>query len=237
MSALKRTLMSVIGDRILERALVAEVNEVSENFRFIDLESESFKSIDLKLGDKIQINTGDWNFRTYTPVVVQHELGRVGILVYLHGNGPGSKWAKQARSGDALHVFGPRRSIQLSGSNAPLVIFGDETGIAVSASIQRRRERPITKMVFEATVPSEVESIVQDMRLEKVDVFKKSPDGNVTEASIQSVLECARNGSHLLLTGRAESIRQMRDRLRSEGIPMSRVTTKAYWATSKQGLD
>ena len=82
-----------------------------------------------------------------------------------------------------------------------------------------------------------MKTIVDDMRLDRVEVTAKASDGNVTEASILSVLECARNGSHILLTGRAESIRQMRDRLRSEGIPMSRVTAKAYWATSKQGLD
>ncbi len=229
--------MSVIGDRLLDRVHVAEVNEVSENFRFIDLESEIFKSVSLQLGDKLQINTGDWNFRTYTPVVVDRENGRVGLLVFLHGRGPGSEWAKKVRSGDTLHVFGPRRSFRLSESKAPLVIFGDETGIAVTASIQRRRDRPITKIIFEATDITEVKTIVDDMRLDRVEVTAKASDGNVTEASILSVLECARNGSHILLTGRAESIRQMRDRLRSEGIPMSRVTAKAYWATSKQGLD
>ena len=112
-SLLKRAVLNVVGPRLLLSARIAEVHEASENFRFIDIESEAFKSMVLRPGEKVQINTGAWCLRTYTPLSLDAEEGRLGILAYVHGQGPGSRWAAQARAGDPCQLLGPRPSLRL----------------------------------------------------------------------------------------------------------------------------
>ncbi|HVK60635.1 MAG TPA: siderophore-interacting protein, partial [Bdellovibrionales bacterium] len=113
MSALKQTVLSLVGPHLTLDARVASVIDVSENFRFIDIEAELFKKRDLQIGEKVQINIGDWLMRTYTPLSINQENGRLGVLAYLHGNGPGSQWARKINAGDRCQLIGPHASLKL----------------------------------------------------------------------------------------------------------------------------
>ena len=43
--------------------------------------------------------------------------------------------------------------------------------------------------------------------------------------------------TNFVLTGKATSIQSLHPKLRSQGVPTSRIFTKAYWAPDKKGLD
>jgi ferric-chelate reductase (NADPH) len=228
----------MIGNRVLATGRIAEVNEVSQNFRLIDIEAEAFKTLKLNPGEKVQINTGDWNLRTYTPLSINPEMGRLGILAYIHGNGPGSRWAANARAGDLCQFLGPRSSLKLEVDERPLVLFGDETTIAVATNLKRRlRGRQPIKVVFEASTPEEVSAIVRDVGLEDATVVPKAMDGSVSIEALRTVVDAASKPCHLILTGRAQSIQQVRGRLKSFGFPMGQITTKVYWSEDSSGLD
>jgi NADPH-dependent ferric siderophore reductase len=44
-------------------------------------------------------------------------------------------------------------------------------------------------------------------------------------------------GASFVLTGQASAIQRLRQHLRAQGVPASRILTKAYWAHGKRGLD
>jgi ferric-chelate reductase (NADPH) len=238
MSAIKKTILSVVGNRLFETGRIAEVNEVSPNFRLIDIEADLFKEATFQPGQKIQVNTGNWELRTYTPLSINPEMGRLGVLAYIHGKGPGSSWAANTRPGDSVQFFGPHRSIKLAEPERPLVLFGDETAIAVATNFKRRlKEKQPLKLVFEASAPDEVQAIVRDIGLTDVTVVPKAPDGLVSIEALRAVVDAASKPCHLILTGRAQSIQQVRGRLKSFGFPMGQITSKAYWSEGSTGLD
>jgi ferric-chelate reductase (NADPH) len=238
-SLIKRTLLGWVGPNILYGARIAEVTRVSENFRFIDIETEIFKTKNLQIGEKVQINAGDWNLRTYTPLSLNPEYGLLGVLVHLHGNGPGSQWASQVRVGDMCQVFGPHASLKLPAIKNSLIFFGDETTLALATHLKRYLGYPRrTQFFFEANSPNEVRGIVRDLGLPEAQVFAKSKDGFVSSGLSLAFLDAAAaQNAQVLLAGKAQSIQQMRFQLKTIGFPMSEVTSKVYWSEGKSGLD
>ncbi len=237
MSLFKRKILNLIGDRLMTQARVADVIEVSKNFRFIDLESEAFKNIKFNPGEKIQINIGDWQMRTYTPHSLDQELGRLGILAYINGQGPGSKWVSTVKSGDACQIFGPRTSLRLPMKTSSLLLLGDETTIAMAASLRHQFSYSETKYIIEANDPQEVQSVIQDLGLQNVEVFLKSSANTISEEVFQSLHQKALKCEQVLLVGKAESIQHLRGKLKTAGLPLSKIRTKVYWSEGKVGLD
>ncbi len=69
-------------------------------------------------------------YRTYTIRAIDDRAGRVVIDFVLHGDGgPGSRWARQAQTGDVIGMIGPRGR-GLSPADWYL-IAGDETALPV----------------------------------------------------------------------------------------------------------
>ncbi len=240
MSMLKRSLLRVVGPKLLIEARVADVLQVSESFRFIEIEAEELKSVRLQPGGKVQINTGDWNLRTYTPFSVDAELGRLGILAYVNGRGPGSKWAQNVQSGDTCYLRGPSQSLSFPEIRGPLLFFGDETSLAAATTLKRSlRSDSKAFFMFEANRPQEVKKIVQDLGFEQVLVLEKTTDGVMTESALQSFLKAARKfpSGQVILSGRAGSVKVLRERLKeTDGLDL-RIQAKPYWAEGKTGFD
>lgn len=44
-------------------------------------------------------------------------------------------------------------------------------------------------------------------------------------------------GATFVLTGKAATIQRIRQSLKRQAVPAARITTKAYWAPGKTGLD
>lgn len=237
MSVLKRTLVNLLGPSFLVKARIAALHEASNNFRFIEIEAEAFKGRRINPGEKVQIDTGGGTLRTYTPHSLDPETGRLGILAYLHGMGPGSAWAQGARVGDACRLAGPRASLRTGLSETPFIFFGDETALSAAAGLHREHQpRTRAKFIFESSVPREMSAVVEDLGL-PADIFAVSADGAIPEESLARIVTLARDYPTVILTGKAQSIRQIRARLRAAGHPSSRIIAKPYWSAGRTGLD
>ncbi|KFA92380.1 siderophore-interacting protein [Archangium violaceum] len=78
--------------------------------------------------------------RDYTPRRYDAAAGELDIDFVIHGTGPGSTWASQARPGDLLGLAGPRGSLLVTYDFDAYVLFGDET--ALPALTRRLEELP-----------------------------------------------------------------------------------------------
>ncbi|NWB51607.1 siderophore-interacting protein [Pseudomonas sp. F8002] len=84
--------------------------------------------------------------RDYTPRRYDLAIGELDIDFVLHGDGPASTWAEQAKVGQQLHIGGPRGSMIVPDIFDSYLLIGDET--AIPAIARRLDELPAGRKVL-----------------------------------------------------------------------------------------
>jgi NADPH-dependent ferric siderophore reductase len=219
-------------------ARVAAVETLSPRFRLVNLEGEALRNVGWTAGQKVQVAMGSGlSARTYTPMSWDADSGRTRILTFAHGDGPGSRWARDLSEGDTCQFFGPRHSLDLSGLLSPVVLFGDETSFGLAAALRESPQAHSATHVFEASDVAQSRQVAEAMGLGQATLIQRIADDAHLAAAEAEVLRLATNGAHFVLTGKASSIQRVSRALKAAGVPSPRVKTKAYWAPGKIGLD
>lgn len=73
--------------------------------------------------------------RTFTPRRWDPAAGRLELEFLLHGPGPASQWASQARPGDRVAVSQPRRTYEVLPDSRWVLLAGDETAVPAIATL------------------------------------------------------------------------------------------------------
>ncbi|WP_407184108.1 siderophore-interacting protein [Bradyrhizobium centrosematis] len=219
-------------------ARVAAIESLSPRFRLIELEGDALKDIAWAAGQKIQIAMGTGlSARTYTPMSWDSGRGRTRLLAFMHGDGPGSRWADNLREGGACRLFGPRRSLDLAGLAAPVVLFGDETSFGLAAALRGTMQAGGSLHMFEATDVAAARQVLDAMSLgESRLVARSSGEDHLAKVEAE-MLRLAANRAQFVLTGKASSIQHVSRALKAAGVAPARIKAKAYWAPGKTGLD
>jgi ferric-chelate reductase (NADPH) len=219
-------------------ARVATVETLSLHFRLVDLEGEALRNVNWTPGQKVQVAMGSgMSARTYTPMSWDADSGRTRLLAFGHGDGPGSRWSSALREGDTCQFFGPRRSLDLSGLQSPVVLFGDETSFGLAVALRDSSQADGAIHVFEASDAAESRPVLEAIGLGQATLIERIADDAHLAAVEAEVLRLAASGAHFVLTGKASSIQRVSCALKAAGVVSSRVKTKAYWAPGKVGLD
>ena len=219
--------------RLLMRpAPVSEVADLSERFRLIDFQGDALKGCAWSPGDKVQMKLdGGLSARTYTPIGWDRQAGRTQCLVYCHGAGPGSEWARHVTPGDERQFFGPRGSLALGDIDSPTVLFGDETSFALTLAFERHG-RPGTnrRFVFEVNDRKESAAVLRALGLSAPILVERRQDAShlakvsdvvLADAAVQPM-------TIYVLSGKATSIQYVNRALKARGIDSGRLRTKAY---------
>jgi len=221
-------------------ALVTEATDLSEKFRYISLQSEALKECSWKPGDKVQVKLGKGIItRTYTPISWNMDKGETQLLVYCHGEGPGSAWATDVSPGDERQLFGPRNSISLNHLTSTTILFGDETTFALALALEQAATPGALHRhyVFEVTDREEAASVLRQLGLPSPVLVQKC-DGNEHLENLTDVLrDFIQPDSTFVLCGKAASIQHVNRMLKAQGVKIHNRRTKAYWAPGKTGLD
>jgi len=220
-------------------ARVAEIEDIGGAFRIITLSGEALRKVEWTPGDKIQIQLGGWTQRTYTPMGWDAENGRTRILVYLHGDAPGTRWARALRVGDECIVFGPRKSVRLARPQSTIILFGDETSLGLAAALRDQMSAPTVLALFEVSNRADTARVVERLDLNGAALCPiVENDGHFGELETRmSALLREHASADIVLTGRAGAIQQMSRLLRQHGVASGRRESKAYWAPGKTGID
>lgn len=209
-------------------AQVRDIEEVGAAFRLITLGGDALRDVAWTPGDKLQVMLGGWVQRTYTPIDWDAAQGRTRILVYLHGDAPGTQWARTLRPGDQCSVFGPRKSIRLAPAASPVILFGDATSLGLAAALSAQAT---TYMLFEAG--SDAAPAIERLRLRNAVTER---DARALDAQMIALLQ-THPDADIVLSGRAGAIQQMTRLLHQHGTAAKRRQTKAYWEPGKTGMD
>ncbi|MBR0853106.1 siderophore-interacting protein [Bradyrhizobium liaoningense] len=223
---------------LMRPARVAIVKTFSPHFRLVELEGDALKDVAWTAGQKIQVAMGaGLSARTYTPMSWDAGGGRTRLLAFAHGEGPGSRWASALREGESCQFFGPRRSLELAGLEAPVVLFGDETSFGLAAALRDSLQAGGALHMFETTDVAESQQVLDAINLGAARLIPRSADDAHLAAIEAEMLRLAANGAQFVLTGKASSIQRISRALKTAGVASSRMRTKAYWAPGKTGLD
>jgi NADPH-dependent ferric siderophore reductase len=227
MASAKALLGAVAGRFLFRHGEVTRVKPLSAHFVRIDVAGEELVGAPFVPGDKVQVFFSGVGMRTYTPITWSAE-GATWFVGYAHGQGPGSQWVREVKVKDEVALFGPRRSIDVSGVRSPVVVLGDETSLAVAVALTRGDAGRQVTVVLEAGAPDEVKEVARSLELTAVTVVAR---GDVAAMSSALGAQLAL-GATPVFTGRAATIQALKKQ-----HPGAGGRTKAYWAEGKRGLD
>jgi NADPH-dependent ferric siderophore reductase len=217
--------------RLLFRELeIIERRQVSP--RFLRMKLRGAKGASFTPGDKLQLRVRPTTMRTYTPFAFDENEGTFELFLYLHGDEPGTRWARAAARGSTIFAFGPRGSLDLPGA-APIVLFGDETSFAVTRALTDAGAT--VDAVYEVRDREESAVALADLRLARHTLVDAAPNGAHLSEIYAAVTKHA--GARLALTGKAQSIQALRAWMKTQPAQFAKQETKAYWSVGKRGLD
>lgn len=223
-------MLGALAGRFLLRMSRVTRRETFGRFVRVDLSGDSLRDAGFRPGDKVQAFLPEGGMRTYTPL---HWSGdTTSLLVFQHGAGPGSAWAGSLAEGTEVGFFGPRRSIDVSAVEGPVVLFGDETSVAVAVALSRARA---VTAVLEVGDVAEVRGALDGVgALLEVHLVRRRADGGHLSEATGQLRSALGPGGFGVFTGRAASLQAVKRGL--AGVEFS-SKTKAYWAEGKRGLD
>ncbi|MDY7228825.1 siderophore-interacting protein [Hyalangium rubrum] len=233
MTSAKAALQGVIGRLLFRDATVTRVEDLGPHFRRLVLSGPALRGVTWTPGDKLQIFLPGIGTRAYTPLRWDAGTGETELLAYLHGEGPGSQWARTVKPGAAIQVFGPRGSLVVGGT-PPAVVIGDETSLALA-----RANGAPERTVLEVTDTGETRAALDALGLSGATLVARQSNEAHREVLVEAVANAlqAHPGAPLVLSGRAAAIQGVRQGLKARGIGLASVKAKAYWAPGKVGLD
>jgi len=177
--------------------------------------------------------------RDYTPRLFDPNERELVIEFVLHGDGPASEWAAQAKPGQWLGIGGPRGSLIIADDYDAYLLLGDET--ALPAIARRLEEMPPRVPVF---VVIEVEDRGEERYL------PTAADARITwlhrdhaAAGASPLLETAlktlpfpQGDIHAWVACEIEVARRLRSYLIDErGLSRSQIKAAGYWRRGEAG--
>lgn len=171
--------------------------------------------------------------RAYTIRSFREARSEIDIDFVLHGDGPCSRWAAQAKVGDVIQIAGPRSGFSLDPEISHLLIGGDETALPAIGAIV---EALPAGLVIDAFIEVPERADIQVLR-SRADVNftwlsrEGAPAGTSTalqDAMIAASLPDTR--SEVWVAAEAAVARAVRLHFQMErGLDRHRITASGYW--------
>ena len=159
----------------------------------------------------------------------------LAIDFVLHGDGPATSWAVQARPGHFLGVGGPRGSFVIPDGFDWHLLIGDETALpSISRRIEELPAGTRVAAVLEARDPSARIEFDTQADLYAVWCYRnEEADGEIPGTALLNAVRetfLPDGEGYVWAAGEAASIRAVRQHLTTErGIDKSRIRASSYW--------
>jgi ferric-chelate reductase (NADPH) len=226
-------LADMAGNAFLTAAEVVGVERIEGLFTRTTLAADAFASAEWKPGAKVQIRPqrGVLLMRTFTPLAERAADGRIDLLCYTHGDGPGGAWFADAAEGGRIELLGPRKSIEPPAAGERVVFVGDESSVALACAFAATGA--VVEHVVETSHPETLPAALAALGITGARVTAKS--GTLQRA--REAADATTAPYRLVVTGDAATVHAVRRDARTWTKPPAQVTGKAYWAEGRSGLD
>jgi NADPH-dependent ferric siderophore reductase len=177
--------------------------------------------------------------RDFTPRRFDASAGELVIEFVLHGHGPASAWADEARPGQWIGVGGPRGSLLIPDDYDAYLLIGDET--ALPAIARRLEEMAPGAVVF---VLIEVSDRREERHLPtagnaRIDWLCRNGGDAAAPTALElalQALELPSGDIHAWIAAEIDVARRLRRHLIEErGLPRSQIKAAGYWRKGEAG--
>lgn len=224
---IKSIMLKILGPIILSESKILKNERLSPHFQLLSVKGKSLRKAQWIPGQKIQIKMKDDSMRSYTPTSWDPVAGVVQTLIFMHGNGPGALWARDALPASKATMLGPRKSLTLEANDKIILFFGDETTFGLAHALKKHTKDIHFHFFFECSDHLESQLVLnlfdlgnsplyginqhEKLATEISRVFKQNPD------------------SRIILSGKQQSIVSLRDKLYLQNILPEKISKKVYW--------
>jgi len=215
---------------------VDETTYLSPSVKRIGLKGD-FKDLHFPVGAFFDFRVTDTDARRYTVSHVNVEKNHLEFIAYIHGKGCGSDYMQQLEVGDTISLNKPRGEQKYYDKSAEkLVIFGDETSLALACSFLPvlKKNKHLFQFIFE--LDDENKKVPELLGLENSLVFPKNnlfSDPNwINDLTIFKIENW--QDAYYVLTGNVKSVQTFKKVIKSKAN--TKVKLHGYWLEGKKGL-
>ena len=171
--------------------------------------------------------------RRYTIRQLDAAARLLTLDIVLHGDGPGERWVRSARSGDKIEGIGPRGKITTSATACWHLFIGDESALpAIFAMTEALPPgRPAT-LVLEILDESDEQDLAAaaTIRISWLHRRLGAPAGDPSALAAEAAgIELPPGHGHAYLFGEATVVSGLREVLAGRGLGQDQMSPKAYW--------
>ena len=169
--------------------------------------------------------------RTYTPRRWDEASGTLELQFVIHGEGPASAWAEQAKPGDQLAVRGPGGRFQLDPAVRHWWITGDESAVPAIATLLEALPASATAEVhIEAAGPEDEIPLASPAQTTITWHSRRTPQAWGAELADAARGASFAPGTHVWVACEASAMRGIRRYLLGERqLPPASLVTRGYW--------
>lgn len=240
----------IILDRLSVEGRIAETEPIAARMNRIRIVGDGLRKLTCAPGQQLRVFTGDpdasslrarlGDLRTYSVWHFDADAGLLDLCVMDHpGAGPGARWARTARPGQAVRFRGPEGSFTLRPEGAYHVFVGEETASVAFGAM-------LAAVSADSRVYGAIETATAEARLPlpRADELAFMVRGNASAASSALLVDALRaldlpdEPGVGYVAGEARTIQLVRDHLvRERGWPRRSVLTKPFWTPGKSGME
>ena len=174
--------------------------------------------------------------RRYTIRQLDQAARLLTLDIVLHGDGPGERWVRSARSGDRIEGIGPRGKITTSATADWHLFMGDESALPAMFAMTEALppDRPAT-LVLEIPEQSDEQDLdaaatIRISWLHRLGAAAGDPSALAAEAA---EIELPPGRGHVYLFGEATVVSRLREVLAERGLGQDQMSPKAYWGRGR----
>ncbi|MFT3837896.1 MAG: siderophore-interacting protein [Myxococcaceae bacterium] len=214
-------------------ARVVEIEEFGPRLRRVVFESPVFKRVRPETGYQVEFRVSTTAFRHYTLSDLDIAHGRCEMILFAHGEGPGSRWVRGLRAGDEPRLLGPGKPFSLDARASRHVLLGDESCLGLFRALFRSARGTELRGAVELDSGNEA-------WLERLGVTLEAQTRTALRgAALTGWLRrqaAPQADTTFYLAGHAQTVAVLRRQLLSAGVQRRAVHVRAYWADNKLGL-
>jgi NADPH-dependent ferric siderophore reductase len=226
---LPQSVLSIPGVQPLELEVV-EASELGASMRRIVLTAPNLSELSYQPGQDVMLVLGQAGdrplSRRYTIRSLDHTRRLVELNIVAHGvDGPGARWAEEARPGNRVNGVGPRGKIFLDPTADWHLFLGDASGAPGSLAMLEALPPDVAGYAF-----LKLETPLPHSATGKRTVEWLS-SGSLPRALDAFALPAG--VGHVYIAGEVQQVNALRSAALDRGLQPEHVSAKAYWGRGK----
>ena len=173
------------------------------------------------------------SMRTYTPLAVRPETLEVDVDFVLHGEGPASTWAAQAKVGQVLFLMGPGPGYTLDAEATQHLLIADDSALPAVETILATLPASARALVLLEVISAAEERPLHSAAQLEVTWLPRGSDHRAAGLPLEQALRALpamAADTRIYLACEAAAMRRLRKLLTDElGIPRGQIVGRGYW--------